>query len=124
MATLQRRYEGYHEKIKDALSPNAADGTKTIHDMVLAKEEGLDKYLHYDWHRRGSFIDHVMGDDVTLETFYRSAYYEPGDFVKEPYEASIKKTKKAVELSLERKGHFRKDGNCTTAEHQKRCSSE
>ena len=111
MATLQRRYEGYHEKIKDALSPDIADGTKTIHDMVLAKEEGLDQYLHYDWHRRGSFIDHVMADDVTLETFYRSAYYEPGDFVKEPYEASIKKTKKAVELSLERKGHFRKDGN-------------
>ena len=111
MATLQRRYEGYHEKIKDALSPNVADGTKTIHDMVLAKEEGLDQYLHYDWHRRGSFIDHVMAEDVTLETFYRSAYYEPGDFVKEPYEASIKKTKKAVELSLERKGHFRKDGS-------------
>jgi len=110
MATLQRRYEGYHEKIKDALSPNVADGTKTIHDMVLAKEEGLDKYLHYDWHRRGSFIDHVMADDVTLETFYWSAYREPGDFVKEPYEAMIKKTKKSVEVNLERKGHFRKDG--------------
>ena len=111
MATLQRRYEGYHGKIKDALSPNVADGTKTIHDMVLAKEEGLDQYLHYDWHRRGSFIDHVMADDVTLETFYRSEYHEPGDFVKEPYEASIKKAKKAVEVSLERKGHFRKDGS-------------
>jgi hypothetical protein len=110
MATLQRRYEGYHEKIKDALPPNVADGTKTIHDMVLAKEEGLEQYLHYDWHRRGSFIDHVMADDVTLENFYWSAYYEPGDFVKEPYEASIKKTKKSVEVSLERKGHFRKDG--------------
>jgi 4-alpha-glucanotransferase len=109
MATLQRRYEGYHEKIKDALSPNVADGTKTIHDMVLAKEEGLDQYLHYDWHRRGSFVDHVMAEDVTLETLYRSEYYEPGDFVKEPYEASIKKTTKAIELGLERKGHFRRD---------------
>jgi hypothetical protein len=111
MATLQRRYEGYHEKIKDALSPHAADGTKTIHDMVLAKEEGLDQYLHYDWHRRGSFVDHVMAEDVTLETFYRSAYYEPGDFVKEPYKASIKKNKKTVELSLERKGRFLRNGN-------------
>jgi len=110
MSTLQRRYEGYHEKIKDAVSPHAADGTKTIHDMVLAKEEGLDRYLHYDWHRRGSFIDHVMGNDVTLETFYRSAYYEPGDFVKEPYEALLEKTKKAVRLNLERKGNFRKNG--------------
>lgn len=109
MATLQRRYEGYHEKIKEAVSHYAADGTKTIHDMVVAKEDGLDRYLHYDWYRRGSFIDHVMGDDVTLEAFYRSAYYEPGDFVKEPYEVLLERTKKAVRLNLERKGHFRKD---------------
>jgi len=78
--------------------------------MVLAKEEGLDRYLHYDWHRRGSFIDHVMGSDVTLEAFYRSTYYEPGDFVKEPYEASLEKTRKTVRLNLERKGNFRKNG--------------
>ena len=110
MATLKRRYEGYHEKIKEALSPNIADGTKTIHDMILAKEEGLDKYLHYDWYRRASLIDHIMSDDVTLETFYQSTYHEPGDFVKEPYEASVKKTKKAVAVTLERMGRFWKNG--------------
>ena len=109
-ATLKRRYEGYHEKIKEALSPNAADGTKTIHDMVLAKEEGLEKYLQYDWYRRASFVDHVMGEDATLEAFYQSAYYEPGDFVKEPYESSLQKTKKAVTLTLKRNGHFRRNG--------------
>ncbi len=111
LATLERRYEGYHDKIKDALSPDVADGTKTIHDMVIAKEKGLDQYLHYDWHRRGSFIDHVMSGDVTLETFYRSEYYEPGDFVKEPYKASLMKTKGTIKAGLEREGHFRKDGS-------------
>jgi alpha-amylase len=105
MATLQRRYEGYHEKIKEAVSRNIADGTKTIHDMIIAKEEGLDEYLHYDWYRRGSLIDHVMGDDVTLESFYRGKYFEPGDFVREPYQGIIRKDKKAVRLSMERKGH-------------------
>lgn len=109
-ATLQRRYEGYHEKIKEALSPNVADGTKTIHDLILAKEEGLDRYLQYDWHKRASLVDHVMGEDATLEAFYQCAYYEPGDFVKEPYEAALQKTKKAVTLTLERKGHFWRDG--------------
>jgi alpha-amylase len=56
--------EGYHEKLRTH-SPELPMA-QTIHDMVLAKEEGLDKYLHYDWHRRGSFIDHVMAEDVTL----------------------------------------------------------
>ncbi|MCX5806987.1 MAG: DUF1926 domain-containing protein [Proteobacteria bacterium] len=110
MATLQRRYEGYHDKIKAAVSADVADGTKTIHDMVIAKEEGLSKYLHYDWYRRASFIDHVMGKDVEFDSFYKSSYFEPGDFVKEPYEAVIKKEKNLVRLSMERKGRFLKHG--------------
>jgi hypothetical protein len=105
MATLRRRYEGYHEKIKQAVSGNIADGTKTIHEMVIAKEEGLDAYLNYDWYSRGSLIDHVMGDDVTLESFYMGKYFEPGDFVKEPYQGIIRKDKKAAQLLMERKGH-------------------
>jgi len=74
--------------------------------MVVAKEEGLNEYLHYDWYRRGSLIDHVMGSDVTLESFYRGKYFEPGDFVKEPYRGIIGKEKKAIRLSMERGGHY------------------
>ncbi len=106
MATLRRRYEGYHEKIKEATSAQAADGTRTIHDLVLAKEEGLERLLHYDWHRRASLIDHVLGEDVTFGSFYRSGYVEPGDFVKEPYSFSVKKGKTEAEVTLTRKGHF------------------
>jgi 4-alpha-glucanotransferase len=111
MATLQRRYEGYHDKIKAAtIAGSTADGTKTIHDLVLAKEEGLDKYLHYDWYRRASLVDHVMGREATFESFYRSNYREPGDFVKEPYKGAISKEKDLIRLSMEREGHFWKDG--------------
>jgi alpha-amylase len=106
MANLCRRYEGYHDKIKTASLANVADGTKTIHDMILAKEEGLDRFLYKDWYRRASLIDHVMGKDVTWESFYRCQYPEPGDFVKEPYEATLKKEKKMAILSLVRRGHF------------------
>ncbi len=106
MATLQRRYEGYHEKIREAMAPGSADGTKTIHDLVLAKEKGLEKYLNYDWYRRASFVDHVMGMDVDFESFRRCAYHEPGDFVKELYETAVEKSGSSVCLDLSRKGHF------------------
>jgi hypothetical protein len=110
MATLSRRYEGYHDKIKVASSAGIADGTRTIHDMVIAKEEGLDKYLHYDWYRRASLIDHIMGKDVAFDSFYKSSYCEPGDFVKEPYAAVIEKGKDLIKVALSRKGHFWKGG--------------
>ncbi len=110
MATLKRRYEGYHDKIKDATSAAAAIDCTTIHELVCTKEEDLDKYLHYDWYRRASFVDHVMGKDVAFDGFYKSRYREPGDFVREPYEGTIKKEKDRVRLSMERKGHFWKDG--------------
>ena len=106
MANLCRRYEGYHDKIKIASVNEVADGTKTIHDMFMAKEEGLERFLHYDWYRRASLIDHVLGKDVTLESFYRCQYHEPGDFVKEPYQAVVKNDKDASILSLTRKGNF------------------
>lgn len=106
MATLRRRYEGYHEKIREAVSEAMADGTKTIHDMVMAKEEGLERYLHYDWYRRASLVDHVLGTDVNLEAFYRCEYFEPGDFVREPYRGAFEKGKKSLALTLRRDGHF------------------
>ncbi len=109
MATLSRRYEAYHDKIKVASSAQAADGTKTIHDLVIAKEEGLGKYLHYDWYRRASFVDHIMGKDVTFDNFYRSSYSEPGDFVKEPYQAIMHKDMNFVKLILKRDGHYWKN---------------
>ena len=106
MATLKRSYEGYHEKIREAVSGSSADGTKTIHDMVMAKEEGLDRYLHYDWYRRASLVDHILGKDATVEAFYRCEYSEPGDFVKEPYHAEIVRDKKNLTLVLGRNGNF------------------
>jgi len=110
MATLSRRYEGYHDKIKAATSSDVADGTKTIHDLIIAKEEGLDKYLHYDWYRRASLLDHVMGRDVTFDAFYKSTYYEPGDFIKEPYNGVIERKDHYVKAIIERHGHYWKDG--------------
>lgn len=111
MATLKRRYEGYHEKIREAVAQPAADGTKTIHDMVMAKEEGLEKYLHYDWYRRASLVDHILGTGATLDAFYRCEYVEPTDFVREPYRAELVKRDGGIDLNLKRDGHFWLGGN-------------
>jgi 4-alpha-glucanotransferase len=124
LATLSRRYEGYHEKVKEATSPAAADGTKTIHDLVIAKEKGLENLLFYDWHRRGSFLDHVMGTDASLESVFRSKYLEPGDFVKEPYSCCIDGDGSGVRLFLTRKGHFWKGGNASPLILEKRMQPE
>jgi alpha-amylase len=110
MANLCRRYEGYHDKITTAPVNEDTDGTKTIHDMYSAKEGGLERFLYYDWYKRASFIDHVMGKDVTWESFYQCKYVEPGDFVKEPYQATLKDSPKNTTLFLFRKGHFWKGG--------------
>ena len=106
MANFSRRYEGYHDKIMMASVGDMADGTKTIHDMIVAKEEGLGSYLHRDWYRRASLIDHVMDRDVTLDLFYRSKYAEPGDFVKERYRDQLKVEKESATLTMKRDGHF------------------
>ena len=120
MATLKRRYEGYHEKIKEAVAESSADGTKTIHDMVMAKEEGLEKYLHYDWYRRASLVDHVLGTEATLDAFYRCEYQEPTDFVREPYRAELAAKDGAVDLVLKREGHFWQGGTVFPLEIEKK----
>jgi 4-alpha-glucanotransferase len=120
LATLMRRYEGYHDKVKEATSTAVADGTKTIHDLVMATEEGLEELLHYDWHRRASLIDHVMGPDATLDEVYKSVYVEPGDFVREAYVANLENEGSIARLSMTREGHFWKDGKGMPLSIQKR----
>lgn len=114
--TMSRREEGYHSKLKDAAVPGqepsgAEDGTASIHDLVLAKEDGLADYLNYDWYERKSFIDHFLGADTTPESFEKAAYKEDGDFVNQPYELVKKRrTRQEVTLWFERQGHVWHEG--------------
>lgn len=85
--TLTRRKEGYHLKLDKALTEEQATGsTKSIHDLVLAKEEGLKELLVDDWYLKRCFIDHVFTDDVDFEKFKSNKFGEYGDFVLEKYE--------------------------------------
>jgi len=102
--TLTRRQEGYHSKIATAVSNKDACGTKTIHDRVVVKEEGLACHLLYDWYKRGSLLDHFLDSGIDLTAFMRSEYYEAGDFVLGAYELRQKKQAGAAVVVLERKG--------------------
>ncbi len=104
---MTRKREGYHEKIlqlsKEMNNPNN-QGVASIHDMLTAKEEGLEKFLHYDWYKRGSLVDHFLGDGTTIENFYQCKYPEQGDFVNQPYRADVELKRGMLEITLTRDG--------------------
>ncbi len=82
--TVSRWYEGYHMKLKEAVG-GGQDEAKSIHDMVTAKEEGLEKLLKFDNIRRASLRDRFFETSVSLKDLSSSCYEELGDFVDAPY---------------------------------------
>ncbi|MBI5955616.1 MAG: DUF1926 domain-containing protein [Chloroflexi bacterium] len=111
-STLARRPEAYHQTLieweaKQRESSDTKDTrVKTIHEIVQAKEKGLDRYLHYDWHRRLSLLDHFLPSTATLEEFYASKYQELGDFINQPYVHAIQQVGDELRLTLRREGHL------------------
>jgi alpha-amylase/alpha-mannosidase (GH57 family) len=63
--SLQRRVEAYHSALKNAGTKSDQSGLKSIHDQARAKEEGLDRWLHYDRWARNSFRLLLYGPEKT-----------------------------------------------------------
>ena len=108
--TMTRREEGYHEKLHHAqiAGQDNIDSAASIHDLVIAKEPGLEKYLIYDDYERKSFIDHILDDNVSIDSFYQHSYEEKGDFYKGIY--NLDKTNKAkdkISLFFSRSGNIK-----------------
>lgn len=110
--TMTRREEGYHEKLHHAQIAGQEDntGATSIHDLVIAKEPGLEKYLIYDEYDRKSFIDHILNFDATAESFHKNEYYEHGDFFNGTYDLTDKKlNKNSTHFSLQKDGFIEWD---------------
>ncbi|MBI3253035.1 MAG: DUF1926 domain-containing protein [Candidatus Omnitrophica bacterium] len=111
LCNLRRQAEPYHRALNRAAAVSAGAGTAaeplSIHDMLGAKESGLEQHLYYDPYRRLSFMDHFFEEVIDGETFQKAAYREIGDFVDRRYQASIKKDKGASAIFFERKGFIR-----------------
>jgi alpha-amylase len=104
---LSRKKEAYHKRLIEFESNNSKidpQQVKTIHDLVLVKEEGLSKKLYYDWYQRYSFLDHFLHPDTKFENFYKCQYGEQGNFTIEKYEIE-KINKKNLEVILSRIGN-------------------
>jgi alpha-amylase len=105
--TLARREEGYHNQLKASLpSQSEAGDITSIHGRMTAKEEGLSKYLFYDWHRRVSLLDHFLSAGTTLEAFSRCQHLEHGDFVGGSYQFRMRRLKNRLTLKLFREGQL------------------
>ena len=110
--TITRRKEGYHRDVSHAQLIEEVQGgpARSIHDMILCKEHGLEKYLHYDWYRRQGLIDHFFGPGTTLESLAQCRYDECADFVDQPYTYDIKRGEDCIWLQLRRVGQVHSRG--------------
>ena len=117
---LNRRKEGYHWKLTKAKMNGIHDAyeTASIHDLVLTKEEGLEKYLADDWYLRRCFIDHFITSDVTIDDFLSGIFHDEGDFVLEPYEYEQVSDDSTVVLT--REGHLRRNDTSKRLQVKKR----
>jgi alpha-amylase len=102
--TLTRRREGYHADLSRAVTTDKTERPASIHDLILAKESGLERYLVEDWYLKRCFIDHFFTDDVDLKRFQSGRFGEEGDFILEPFTADIEAD--AQEVRLVRTGNL------------------
>ncbi len=87
--TFTRKMEGYHRRLK-LHNGGSAEQEQTgqplsVHAVSRVKEEGLQRYLVYDWYQRYSFLDHFLDAATTPEAFSMSRYTERGDFINASY---------------------------------------
>jgi alpha-amylase len=84
--TLSRRPELYHDALREGMAQvGDPDAAKSIHDLVQAKEEGLEQYLVYDAYRRVSLRDHLFETLPTLEALVQGVTPDQGGFATAEY---------------------------------------
>ena len=106
--TMTRRKEAYHKKLLASTNQNNTNSeTVSIHDIVTAKEPGLEKKLKYDWYRRSSLIDHFLNPATQLEDIANCENNEAGDFVLSPYSLKKELLQNQLIIKLFRKGLVR-----------------
>jgi hypothetical protein len=103
-AGLSRRPEAYHRAVLRGPSNEGDNGTASIHDRVVFKQEGLDQRLGYDRYQRNSLVDHFFPVDVDPSEVAAGRAEELGDFVHGVYETKLRKSDGRVQVLLTREG--------------------
>lgn len=108
LATLNRRPEVYHQKVRDAGERQGQnDGNKavSIHDLVAFKQPDLHKRLQYDAWPRKSCVDHFFQPGLTRER-HQAGEGEIGDCVTGVYETLLRRSTEKVEVRLSRQAQL------------------
>ena len=87
--TLSRREEPYHDLLRSGAVHVGEEesGDLSIHELVKAKEQGLENFLIYDPYRRVSLRDHFFNETTPVEAFWTGCQEEYGDFSTGAYTA-------------------------------------
>lgn len=109
LATLNRRPEMYHQKVREAGEHQGEGGvngqTVSIHDLVAFKQPDLHKKLQYDAWPRKSSVDHFFQPGLTLSRFQQGEG-EMGDFTTGVYESLLRRAADQTQARLSRRGHL------------------
>ena len=97
--SLMRRAEAYHDAVRQIRS-SAPEEFASIHDRVRAKEDGLEKWLHYDRWRRHSFRVLLFATEKTFEDYAPLRLDEDGTLAGGRYRVA-KVSDRGVELASE-----------------------
>lgn len=100
--TLTRRREAYHSRLSEATDDSGE--TRTIHERLTVKEEGLSEYLVYDPYTRASLLDHFFPAALGLDSPGGPGYEEAGDFIDGIYDMNVFRRGDAVRVRLSREG--------------------
>ena len=105
LATLNRRPEPYHAKIREHAGHSGTNsgGGVDPNGGVRFKQPDLHQRLQYDPWPRKSLVDHFLQPGLSHETF-REGYGEIGDFVDGVYLSKIRRSDERVEATLWRDG--------------------
>ena len=104
LATMARRPESYHEKVKQGESLADAD-CASIHDRVVFKQAGLQDRLQYDSDLKKSLVDHFFDNDTHLGDLIDGTAVERGDFAQGSYSAKIRRGPQKTQIQLHRHGN-------------------
>ena len=127
-SSMTRRQESYHQTLREHEQErrrrNAAQSQQNLtqttgqadsepaspHTTVRTKEPDLDRYLVVDRYRRASLIDHFLPSGLDLTSFAEVRYDEQGNFVEQPYEASVSQDDKGLTVTLSRSDVVKRAG--------------
>ncbi|MCS7238314.1 MAG: DUF1926 domain-containing protein [Thermoguttaceae bacterium] len=103
LGTMTRRPEGYHHKVLKRAEQQAGQ-VASIHDIVVFKQEGLDKAIVYDQYPRKALVDLFLPAGLRAETLANQQFEQLGDFATGEYQAKIQRRADRVRLTMTREG--------------------